>query len=289
MEIGRWGGRKFVVQSNLIRGFTGLTIKGSTETKDKTTDKQKFVERKNSNPTQVSMTVVLDGRFGIGVQEEALWFVEAAYNGKSDYMYINGEKLLPYQLMLTDAEVSETKLTPAAEWLSAQVKLTMKQCSKADVANGGTSGGPAAAGVYVPTDLIAARQQTSTLKIITGTKPLVDQSIKETLVPIKLPDDVDTVTSAQPASTAKNWAQQMVNLVNNAKTTSATTNKVTPLGTPAVSTGVLATTTPASSMTKVNTTATTTTAAKTTFVFAPEKATTTTTTSTSSGSGWVWR
>lgn len=45
-EIGSWNGHSFTVSPTLIRGFTGLTIKGSSETEDKTSNSQKYVSRK---------------------------------------------------------------------------------------------------------------------------------------------------------------------------------------------------------------------------------------------------
>ena len=45
IEKGRWGGHVFIVSSKLIRGFTGLSIEGSSETEEKEKGKQKHVSR----------------------------------------------------------------------------------------------------------------------------------------------------------------------------------------------------------------------------------------------------
>ena len=132
MEIGRWGGRKFTVSPAVVRGFTGLTLKGSSETENKTADKQMYVARKNGKPAEVSLSVVLHRNLGCDVRAEAVEFIRAAQDGKYDYMYIANEKLVPCKLMLTDAEVSDTTLDTYGEWVTCKVKLTLKQCTKFD-------------------------------------------------------------------------------------------------------------------------------------------------------------
>lgn len=52
-EIASWNGHSFTVSPKLIRGFTGLTIKGSSETEDKTSDGQKYVSRKTAIPPKL--------------------------------------------------------------------------------------------------------------------------------------------------------------------------------------------------------------------------------------------
>ena len=49
-EVGKWNSHTFVVSPNVIRSFTGLTIKGSSETEDKESGNQKYVSRKNGKP-----------------------------------------------------------------------------------------------------------------------------------------------------------------------------------------------------------------------------------------------
>ena len=122
MEIGRWGGRVFTVSNGLIRGFTGLTIKGSSETEEKTDSKQKYVARKNGKPAEISMSVQLHASLGVDVRTEAMEFISDAQAGKSDYMYLNSAKLVPCKLMLTDASVEETQITAAGQWARCTVK-----------------------------------------------------------------------------------------------------------------------------------------------------------------------
>lgn len=138
-EIARWNERSFIVSPNLIRSFQDLTIKGSSATEDKTTGKQNYVTRKNGQATEIGMTVMLSALTGSDVKTEALEFVRAARLGETGYFYLNGEKLVTCQLMLTSANVSETKIAPNGTWVSCRIALTFKQCSKYDAEESGSS------------------------------------------------------------------------------------------------------------------------------------------------------
>ena len=139
-EIGRWNGHKFEVSSSLIRSFTGLQIKGSSETEDKESGNQKYVSRKNGKPVEVSFTIHLNARFGCDVRSEAMSLVSEAIAGKKDYFYVGNKKLVTCQLMLVDATVREIGLVNSGTWTQADVQVTMKQCSKNDGNSGGGSG-----------------------------------------------------------------------------------------------------------------------------------------------------
>lgn len=136
-EIGRWNGHIFKVDKKSIRGFKDLQIKGATETEDKVGGNQKFVSRKNSKPTEISLTAILSKQFGCDVQKEAMQFVADAYNGCNDWFYVGKSKLATYKLMLTDANVKDIVITPKGKWLSCSVALTLKQCTQK---NGSTAG-----------------------------------------------------------------------------------------------------------------------------------------------------
>lgn len=140
-EIGRWNGHAFVVSPDVIRGFTGLTIKGSSETEDKTKDKQKYVTRKNSKPAEVSITVNLNRMLNVDVRTEAITLVQEALAGETDYFYVGSKKLLDCKLMLTEAQVKETTITTGDTWLKADIQLTMKQADKYGSLGGGDGGG----------------------------------------------------------------------------------------------------------------------------------------------------
>lgn len=132
MEIARWNGHIFEVSSEVVRGFTGLSITGSTETEDTESGGQKYVSRKNGKPKQITLTAVLNAQFGCSVKAEAMAFVDEATASEKDYFYIGGKKLMECSLMLVQADVSEVAIAPGGTWVRADVKLTLKQCSKND-------------------------------------------------------------------------------------------------------------------------------------------------------------
>lgn len=140
-EIGRWNGHRFEVTPSVIRGFTGLQIKGSSETEDKTKSKQKYVTRKNGKPAEVSLTINLNAMLGCNVRAEAMAFIDDAEAGKKDYFYVGNAKLLTCQLMLVDASIKEIDIAAGSVWRKADVALTMKQCSKFGATSGGDGSG----------------------------------------------------------------------------------------------------------------------------------------------------
>lgn len=140
-EFANWNGHSFIVDAHTIRSFTGLTITGSQETEDKTSDKQKYIAAKHSNPIEMTMTVELNAHLGCDVQAEAFAFVEDARSGKSGYFYMGGKKLVNCPLMLISAQISETVIIANAKWTRCKVALTLKQCDKyAGSGASGTSG-----------------------------------------------------------------------------------------------------------------------------------------------------
>lgn len=141
MEIARWNGHIFEVSSEVVRGFTGLSITGSTETEDKESGGQKYVSRKNGKPKQITLTAILNAQFGCDVKAEAMAFVEEATASEKDYFYIGGKKLMECSLMLVQADVSEVAIAPGGTWVRANVKLTLKQCTKNDGSASGSGSG----------------------------------------------------------------------------------------------------------------------------------------------------
>ncbi len=130
-ETGKWYKHTFEVSDSVIRGFSGLQIKSSSEVAEKNAKKQKYVVRKNGKPFEVSMTVTLHAGLGNDVRTEAMAFLEEARTGASDYFYVGEEKLLPYKLILADATVKDCEISPTGQWVKAVVTLTMKQSQKA--------------------------------------------------------------------------------------------------------------------------------------------------------------
>lgn len=145
-EVARWNGHKFKVSSKLIRGFTDLQIKGSSETEDMEKDKDIYVKRKNGQPTEVSMTVMLNAMTGCDVRKEAIAFVSEAKAGETDYFYVGNKKLISAKLLLTSANVKEVHLAPGAKWVRADVQLTFKQSGKGGKAVNSKSGSGSSSG-----------------------------------------------------------------------------------------------------------------------------------------------
>lgn len=130
VETGRWNGHKFLVSSSRIYSFKSLKVKGSSELKDSKDSKREYVKRKKGSPAEVSLTIDLHGSAGCNVRNEALLFIREAESGAKDYFYVGSKKLLPCKLMLVDASTEEIHISHSGAWISASVKLTMKQAGK---------------------------------------------------------------------------------------------------------------------------------------------------------------
>ena len=217
-EIASWNGHSFTVSPKLIRGFTGLTIKGSSETEDKTSDGQKYVSRKNSNPSEITLTAELNALTGCDVKNEALKFVDEARSGAKNYFYMGGKKLITCQLMLTEASVSETTIAPNGTWISCKVKLTMKQCAKYDGSSSSSSSSSS-----------SGSKKTSTKKTsTTTTKKTTTAAVAGAVVGAVVAVAKTATTVVKAVSAASKNASALITAaaaVNNAKKTSSTTKK----------------------------------------------------------------
>jgi len=128
--IAFWNNHKFEVSASVIRSFTGLQVKSSAETEDKTKGSEQYTSFKSAKPTEINMTARLNAFLGCDVQKEALAFVEEARWGKYGYFYAylneNYTKLIASRVMLTNATVGEIEIAPSGQWLRADVQLTFK-------------------------------------------------------------------------------------------------------------------------------------------------------------------
>lgn len=213
-EIASWNGHSFTVSPKVIRSFTGLTIKGSSETEDKTSDGQKYVSRKNSNPAEITMTAELNALTGCDVKNEALKFVDEARSGAKNYFYMGGKKLITCQLMLTEASVSETTIAPNGTWISCKVKLTMKQCAKYD----GTSSSSSSISGSSSSSKKSSTKKTSTTTIKKTTVAAVVGVVGAVAGIVAMVSSKSKTASALKTAAA---------FVNAAKNTSSTTKKTT--------------------------------------------------------------
>lgn len=181
MEIARWNGHIFEVSSEVVRGFTGLSITGSTETEDTESGGQKYVSRKNGKPKQITLTAILNAQFGCDVKAEAMAFVEEATASEKDYFYIGGKKLMECSLMLVQADVSEVAIAPGGTWVRANVKLTLKQCSKNDGSANGSGSGSGGSGTMNKTSVKQESPKISGLgDLLKSTSKVLESVIKNT-------------------------------------------------------------------------------------------------------------
>lgn len=220
LEVGKWNSHTFVVSPNVIRSFTGLTIKGSSETEDKETGGQKYVSRKSGKPAEISLTVLLSALTGNDVRNEALAFVDEARRGSQGYFYVGGKKLVTCQLMLTDASISETQIASNGVWVGCKVQLTFKQSGKYDGESGGSSsgGGRGSSSSGGSKKTSVKKKTTTSSSILSAVKGAVTGAISA----------VKKVTGAVGAITGISKAVSTIKrITNNAKKQSQTTKKKT--------------------------------------------------------------
>lgn len=138
-----WGSTRFYVTPTFVRSFKGLQISASCETEDEKNGGTKYVKKKNDGGYEVKLTAILDKRLGeTDVRKEALKIAERARTGNKDYIYSCGSKLFTPQMMGTGASIKNIVTAPDGTWISCEVELTLKQCSKGD----GSTSPPATSG-----------------------------------------------------------------------------------------------------------------------------------------------
>lgn len=110
--------------------ITELEISTDADTDDKNSGKDGYIKFNNAKASEVTLTAILDAGFGCDVRQDAVAMVEAARTGDKDYIYLDGEKLLPWKMILTEADVQETQIGPNGKWSHAEVELTWEQGEK---------------------------------------------------------------------------------------------------------------------------------------------------------------
>lgn len=125
----------FEIKPDKIQSFNQWSITGQTNTEDKETDGQKYVSKKTRGTAEMEITAVLNYFAGADVKETVLDMVEAANEGKEDFVYLCGKKLFTYKMMLTKAQAKDIRLAPNGEMIYAEVALSFRQSTKK---NGGT-------------------------------------------------------------------------------------------------------------------------------------------------------
>lgn len=129
----KWHDVEFYANAQEVRGLSDFSISGSVETEDKEAGGSKYVSKKNSKGYESSITAFFDKRLGIGsVKDEAMKLVNYAANGQTGYLYAQDSKLVPCIMMMTSGKASKILMTPSGSWISCEVALTLKMCSKLD-------------------------------------------------------------------------------------------------------------------------------------------------------------
>lgn len=229
-NIGKWNKHKFVVSAKLIRGFTGLQIKGSSELKDKKESGQGKVKRKGGNPTEVSLTVNLNAYVGNDVRKEAMKFIKEARAGKKGYFYINGKKLVSCKLMLTEATVKEVEISIGGKWTSANVQLTMKQCNKGGKSSSSSSSSSSGSGSSSSSGSSGGGSSGSNKVSVRTSSPTTTTSgkIAGKAATIKNNQQVDAISSAAPtAKSVKSATSTISRITGAAKSVTASTKTTT--------------------------------------------------------------
>lgn len=233
-EMGRWNGHVFEVSPKLIRGFTGLTIKGASNTEDKESGGQGYVSRKHGKPMEVSLSVALNAMTGCDVRTEAMKFVEEARAGKKDYFYVGNKKLVTCQLMLTDASVKDVAITNGGKWVRAEVSLTMKQCSKNDGSSassgGGSSGGGSSGGGSGGSKKSSKKKSVKQESLVSKIKNGIKNTVNKVKSGVKNVVNALTgkKTSSNPLTNAIKSAQSAIKKITTAAKKATTTKKTTP-------------------------------------------------------------
>ena len=136
-----WGDNRFFATANHVRSYKSLQITTSCATEDEENGGDKYVKKKKNGGYEVKFTAILDKRLGESdVRKVALHLAEVARTGAKNYIYCSGSKLFTPQMMGTGASIKNIVVAPDGTWISCEVDLTLKQCSKGDGSTGSSSG-----------------------------------------------------------------------------------------------------------------------------------------------------
>lgn len=126
--------------------FDDLRFSGECAVEENTSGTAQYVSRKNGKAGQVSFTAILNAALGADVRKTALEFEAAARYGQTGTLVVGEEALLPYEMMLTKAEISEIVISPAGKWVSAKAALTLRQAGTDGKESYGEDGGTGSGG-----------------------------------------------------------------------------------------------------------------------------------------------
>ena len=129
LEVARWSNHKWIISSHEIRSIRDIHITGSSDVEKSDDNDQGYYSYKGSNPTEVTMTAILNAHTGNDVRKEVESFIMDAKKGVNDYIYVGYKKLFSCTMILTNASAKKIELAPNTTWVSAEVSLTFMQGS----------------------------------------------------------------------------------------------------------------------------------------------------------------
>lgn len=129
LEVARWSNHKWIISSHEIRSIRDIHITGSSDVEKSDDNDQGYYSYKGSNPTEVTMTAILNAHTGNDVRKEVESFIMDAKKGVNDYIYVGYKKLFSCTMILTNASAKKIELAPNTTWVSAEVALTFMQGS----------------------------------------------------------------------------------------------------------------------------------------------------------------
>lgn len=123
------GGFSFHISADTALLYDKMKMSAEMETEDKTEGEQNYVSIKNGKAVQITFSVFLEAALGMDVKEYIKRLLHSAQRGIKNYLYISGEKIFPFLMMMVKAEADNIQKAPSGAWISATVNLTMKQAS----------------------------------------------------------------------------------------------------------------------------------------------------------------
>ena len=146
--LAQFGNLKFEIAETSALLFQKLKITAECETEEQTNDGMKHASYKNGKAAQITLTAIIESGLGADVKGRVKEIMGLAQQGSAGYFYAGGEKLAPCQFTLTKAATEEIRVGPTGKWTSANVNLTLTQCTKekfsdaaASTPSGGNAGG----------------------------------------------------------------------------------------------------------------------------------------------------
>lgn len=128
-----WGDYSFFIKPTAIRSYRDLSIQSSCSTEEEENGDDGYLKKKRSGAFTISLTAILDKRLGEDdVKAYAMRLAESARSGASAWIYNSGSKLAVGIMMGTSANINNIVAAPNGMWISCEVQLTIKQCTKLD-------------------------------------------------------------------------------------------------------------------------------------------------------------